>query len=159
MFLFLSTLSVIRLFLLVPSPPKTPDNPCVPTPCGPNSQCRVVGSQPACSCLQNFIGRPPNCRPECISDSECPNHLACLNEKCSSPCPGLCGINAQCTVVNHKPICSCFPGYTGDPSASCNLPPPPRKNYFYTIFIYFQPLKLLSANHNSSHFIQTIYYT
>ncbi|VEN46221.1 unnamed protein product [Callosobruchus maculatus] len=107
-----------------PPPPKQIGNPCIPSPCGPNSQCRVVGSQPACSCLPNFIGRPPNCRPECINDSECPNNLACRNEKCTDPCPGSCGVNAQCTVVNHSPTCSCLPGYIGDPFNACSLPPP-----------------------------------
>lgn len=117
--------SKLYLFLfLAPPPPKIAENPCVPSPCGPNSQCRVVGSQPACSCLQNFIGRPPNCRPECINDSECPNNLACKNEKCRDPCTGYCGINAQCIVVNHGPVCSCLPGYIGDPSSSCSLPLP-----------------------------------
>lgn len=123
-------------FILVPPPPKTPENPCIPTPCGPNSQCRVVGDQAACSCLQNFVGRPPNCRPECNNDSECPNHLACKNEKCKDPCPGVCGLNAQCTVVNHRAICSCFPGYTGDPSTSCSLPPPPPCKHLF-LFLSF----------------------
>lgn len=109
---------------LVPAPTKESGNPCIPSPCGPNSQCRVIDTQPACSCLPNFIGRPPNCRPECINDSECPNNLACKNGKCRDPCPGSCGINAQCTVINHSSVCSCFKGYTGDPISSCILLPP-----------------------------------
>lgn len=98
-------------------------NPCVPSPCGPNSQCRVVGSQPACSCLANFIGRPPNCRPECTINAECPSNLACLNEKCRDPCPGSCGVYSTCTVVKHSPVCQCQVGYTGDPFAGCSLIP------------------------------------
>lgn len=117
-------------FILVLPPPPEIGNPCVPSPCGPNSQCRLIGSQPACSCLPNFVGRPPNCRPECINDSECPNNLACKNEKCRDPCPGACGVNAQCTVVNHGPVCSCFQGYIGDPFNSCSLPPTPCKLSF-----------------------------
>lgn len=104
-------------------------NPCEPTPCGPNSQCRVIGTQPACSCLLNYIGRPPNCRPECTTNSECANNLACKNEKCINPCSGLCGFNAICTVVNHNAICTCLPGYIGDALTSCQLPPPPSKEY------------------------------
>lgn len=112
--------------ILVTTVPTIVENPCDPSPCGPNSQCRVVGSQPACSCLPNYIGRAPNCRPECTTNSECANNLACQNEKCRDPCPGTCGQNAQCTVVNHNPICSCLPGYEGDPVTVCNLIPPSK---------------------------------
>lgn len=104
--------------LLEPHAPNL--NPCVPSPCGPNSQCRVVGDTPVCSCLPNYVGRSPNCRPECTINSECPANLACINEKCGDPCPGSCGLYAQCTVTNHRPICICPIGYTGDPFSTCN---------------------------------------
>ncbi|KAF4526820.1 hypothetical protein B566_EDAN018173, partial [Ephemera danica] len=103
------------------------ENPCVPSPCGPNSQCRVVGSHSACSCLPNYIGRPPNCRPECVINAECASNLACRNERCTDPCPGSCGSNAKCTVVNHNPMCTCFPGYSGDATRGCNLTPAPSQ--------------------------------
>lgn len=103
-------------------------NPCVPSPCGPNSQCRVVGTTPACSCLPNYLGRSPNCRPECVINAECPGNLACQNERCADPCPGSCGIHATCMVVKHTPVCSCIPGYTGDPFAGCSL----CKNLYYS---------------------------
>lgn len=96
-------------------------NPCVPSPCGPNSQCRVVGNSPACSCLPNYIGRAPNCRPECVINEECPGNLACQNERCKDPCPGSCGSQATCVVVKHSPVCSCLQGYTGDPFTGCSL--------------------------------------
>ncbi|XP_037295454.1 uncharacterized protein LOC119189544 isoform X2 [Manduca sexta] len=96
-----------------------PTNPCVPSPCGPNSECRVIGDQAACSCLPNYIGRVPNCRPECTIDAECPSNTACFNERCKDPCQGACGVNALCLTVNHKPICSCQHGFTGDASRSC----------------------------------------
>lgn len=98
-------------------------NPCVPSPCGPNSQCRDVGSAPSCSCLPNFFGSPPNCRPECTINSECSSNLACINQKCVDPCPGSCGIIAECNVFNHIPTCSCPEGYTGDPFSSCIIKP------------------------------------
>lgn len=125
--------------ILVTTVPTIVENPCVPSPCGPNSQCRVVGSQPACSCLPNYIGRAPNCRPECTTNSECPNNLACQNEKCRDPCPGTCGQNAQCTVVNHNPICSCLPGYEGDPVTVCNLIPL-SKDHSKTTLLHFNYL-------------------
>lgn len=98
----------------------TPIDPCVPSPCGPNSQCRELNDHAVCSCLSSYIGTPPSCRPECVVSSECSQNKACVNQKCSDPCIGTCGLNTRCQVVNHNPICSCSPGYTGDPFASCN---------------------------------------
>lgn len=106
---------------LAPPPPIQPviTNPCVPSPCGPNSECRDIGGSPSCSCRLTFIGSPPNCKPECVINSECPSNLACIREKCMDPCPGSCGLNAECSVINHVPICSCYQGYTGDPFNKC----------------------------------------
>lgn len=95
-------------------------NPCNPSPCGPNSQCREINGQPSCSCLPEFVGAPPNCKPECISNSECPNNLACISQKCKDPCPGICGQNAECRVISHTPNCVCLPGYVGNPFAICS---------------------------------------
>jgi hypothetical protein len=94
-------------------------NPCNPSPCGQNSQCRAVNGQSVCSCVPGFIGSPPACRPECVTSAECPLNEACVNQKCIDPCPGTCGLNAKCQVVNHNPICSCPPDYTGDPFVRC----------------------------------------
>lgn len=94
-------------------------NPCVPSPCGQYSQCREINGHAVCSCLTRYIGSPPNCRPECVVSSECDQNMACQNEKCIDPCPGTCGVNARCTVINHNPICSCSPGFTGDPFNRC----------------------------------------
>lgn len=94
-------------------------NPCQPSPCGPNSQCREVNKQAVCSCLPNYHGSPPSCRPECVINSECSINKACVNQKCIDPCPGSCGLNAQCQVINHSPICSCKSDETGDPFTRC----------------------------------------
>ncbi|ETN60100.1 dumpy [Anopheles darlingi] len=94
-------------------------NPCNPSPCGPNSQCREINGQAVCSCLSGYFGSPPMCRPECTGNSECPLTLACVNFKCTDPCPGSCGFSARCTVVNHNPICSCPARLTGDPFVRC----------------------------------------
>lgn len=96
-----------------------PGDPCNPSPCGPNSQCKQVNGQGVCSCLPNYIGSPPGCRPECVVSSECPQNRACLNQKCVDPCPGPCGLNTRCEVINHSPICSCRQGFTGDPFSRC----------------------------------------
>lgn len=109
-----------------------PINPCQPSPCGQNSECKVINESPACSCLPTFIGLPPNCRPECSINSECPANRACMNQKCVDPCPGSCGINTQCTVINHTPSCTCDAQYSGDPFQGCS---PIRGKYKFIIFI------------------------
>lgn len=103
---------------------KSTGNPCVPSPCGPNSICREIGEQAACSCQDNYIGRPPNCRPECTNNDECQNHLSCQQERCVDPCPGSCGSNAICQVVQHNAVCSCPDGYEGDPLFGCQVMAP-----------------------------------
>lgn len=107
-----------------PSPPAR--QPCQPSPCGPYSQCREIGDSPSCTCLPDYIGAPPNCRPECVTSSECPSDQACINQKCKDPCPGLCGAEAECRVISHTPSCYCPEGYEGDPFVQCSrkqLPP------------------------------------
>ena len=98
-----------------------PKNPCVPSPCGQYSTCRVSNTRPVCSCQPNYYGAPPNCRPECMINSDCPRDKSCRNQKCIDPCAGACGYNAICRVVNHSPICSCNRGYSGDPFNQCSL--------------------------------------
>lgn len=128
------------------APPPTPIqpvimNPCIPSPCGLNSQCRDIAGTPSCSCLATFIGSPPNCRPECTINSECSSNLACINEKCRDPCAGSCGTIAECNVINHIPICTCPDGYTGDPFNSCHLKPPPCK--ITSILLYYRYLQMI----------------
>ena len=123
------------------SPPE-PVDPCLPSPCGPNAECHVADYRPVCSCLPGnnedhkrllqfvmtfylgYYGAPPDCRPECVINSECAPSLACINLKCANPCVGVCGINARCDVVAHNPVCSCPQGFIGDPFTSCRQPPP-----------------------------------
>lgn len=109
-----------------------PINPCSPSPCGPNSQCKELNGQAICSCLPEYIGSPPSCRPECVISSECSHDKACIGQKCKDPCPGMCGYNANCQTINHSPICTCTTGYTGNPFSQCYQIP---SMYQY---IYFQ---------------------
>lgn len=112
---------IIITFVSAPAPPqpKPNANPCLPSPCGPNSQCAVVNQLASCSCLPDFIGLPPSCRPECLINGDCPRNLACINNKCKDPCPGSCGINAVCQVISNTVSCSCQTGYTGNPFEQC----------------------------------------
>lgn len=99
----------------------TPDvvNVCRANPCGPNSQCKDNNGAAICSCLPEFVGSPPACRPECITNSECPLNKACVNQKCDSPCVGICGENAVCSVINHSPFCSCQDDFSGNAFVRC----------------------------------------
>lgn len=106
--------------------PEVEKNPCVPSPCGSFSECRVQKERPVCSCLPNYYGRPPNCRPECTVSSECDPMKACQNQRCIDPCVGSCGANAECKAINHLPVCFCLPQFTGDPFSGCQE----CKNYF-----------------------------
>ena len=68
------------------------------------------------ACYQ-FFSAP---RPECTTDPECPDHLACIREKCQNPCfTTTCGVNAECRVTRHRAICYCKQGYEGDPYRIC----------------------------------------
>lgn len=53
-------------------------------------------------------------------DSDCPTALACVCDKCKSPCDGTCGPNAHCTVLYHRAHCVCNEGFTGDPFSGCS---------------------------------------
>ena len=109
------------------------ENPCSPSPCGPNSICREINGQPVCSCVAGFLGAPPTCRPECIVSTDCPLSEACSNQKCVNPCPGSCGFRALCNVVNHNPICNCPSDLTGDPFVQCI----PRRKIDFLSFGFF----------------------
>lgn len=106
----------VHFLFLAPTPPI---DPCQPSPCGPNSLCRVINNHGVCSCKSGYIGSPPNCRPECMVSTDCAQDKACINQKCQDPCPGTCGLNARCQIINHNPICSCIAGFTGDPFIRC----------------------------------------
>jgi hypothetical protein len=73
-----------------------------------------------CTCLDDYLGDPQSgCHPECTIHSDCPGDRACLNQKCRDPCPGTCGLGANCIARNHVAICSCPPGYMGDAFTHC----------------------------------------
>lgn len=95
-------------------------DPCYPSPCGNNARCRVDNEHAICECVRDYHGNPyEGCRPECTGNSDCPMSKACIRNKCQDPCPGVCGVEALCTVSNHIPICSCPQGTTGDAFRQC----------------------------------------
>lgn len=99
-------------------------DPCKYTQCGKNALCKADYNHKArCECPQGYRGNALiSCdRPECTRNDDCPFNLACQNEKCVDPCN--CASSAQCIVNNHIPSCRCPPGYTGNPSRSCEIIP------------------------------------
>ena len=105
-------------------------NPCAADePCGDDVECRVIDSTPVrsmtCVCPDGYVGGPDRtCQPltsitiGCRSHDECGPTKACVNAICVLPCQ--CGANAECQLVGHKPVCSCRPGYEGNPNLACH---------------------------------------
>lgn len=95
--------------------------PCNPSPCGENAICRERNGVGSCSCMPEFPRGDPysGCRPICITNNDCDTNKACVRNKCVDPCINLCGINAQCKVVNHSPQCSCIEGFAGNALREC----------------------------------------
>lgn len=125
--------------------PLEQSTPCIPNPCGSNAICRERNGAGACTCVQDYTGNPyEGCRPECVLNSDCVSNRACVRNKCVDPCPGACGQNAVCQVVNHLPSCTCTPGYTGDPFRFCNIKPVQRKSNLLTPTIFMRYLPILS---------------
>lgn len=118
------------LKILVAPPRDEIPQPCHPSPCGSNAICTERNGAGACACLPDYIGDPySGCRPECVTNNDCPSHRACLNNKCKDPCPGVYGPNAECRVLNHSPQCNCLIGFTGNPLSACHpaIEPPSTK--------------------------------
>ena len=125
----------LKFIKYIAAPKPVEDDPCNPSPCGSNAQC----NNGICTCLPEYQGDPyRGCRPECVLSSDCPRDKACVRNKCIDPCPGTCGQNAECSVVNHIPICTCLPGYTGSAFVICR--PVESKNAKIT---WFKNLKYL----------------
>lgn len=126
-------------------------NPCLARPCGRYSTCRNVNNDAQCACLPGYEGIPPYCRPQCESNSDCPNNLSCVNQKCISPCINACGQNAKCSVLLHTAMCSCVDNMVGDPFVSCHVP----VLYIESKFPFLFPLSkqpTLSLQKNCVHF-------
>lgn len=116
-------------------------NPCEPSPCGANAICKQQNGAGSCSCINDYYGNPyEGCRPECVHSSDCPTNKACTGNKCVDPCPGVCGIDAVCTVISHVPTCNCIAGYVGNPFTYCQPQPPSNifKNTYSCIHYFFK---------------------
>jgi hypothetical protein len=100
-------------------------NPCHPSPCGINANCRVAGNSAVCECIREYTGDAygQGCRPECTVNSDCPKDKSCINNKCVNPChSNICGYRAECHSINHNPVCACPTDLVGDPFVECKTP-------------------------------------
>lgn len=113
--------------------------PCNPSPCGANAVCKERNGVGSCTCLPEYNGDPyTECRPECVLNTDCAKNRACVNNKCRDPCPGVCGVDAECHVINHSPSCSCPSGYTGNPSQYCRKEI--KRNIFFNLSAQGMPI-------------------
>lgn len=57
----------------------------------------------------------------CTSNDDCSPSENCQNRNCVNPCANgnPCDKTAECRVENHRAICTCPTGYTGDPFVNC----------------------------------------
>jgi len=111
-------------------------DPCPLERCGVNALCSARNHRAVCTCPPGYRPDPDphiRCKQyECLTDPECPSTLACRNENCVDPCK--CARFADCSARNHQGICTCQPGYTGDPyGVACT----PSMFLFLNTFIYF----------------------
>lgn len=89
-------------------------------PCGRGAICEVVAHVASCRCPPGTQGDP---RRACVSavcqyNDDCNDNQICdrLNRVCQPACSDTsCAPGAICTAKLHQPICSCPPGYSGDP--------------------------------------------
>lgn len=91
--------------------------------CGANAECHVERNRPLCRCRNGFEGDAyVGCNAiECRTNGDCPLDKQCHAHRCINPClsGNTCGVNAECLVRNHIPVCKCNTGYIGSPYVEC----------------------------------------
>lgn len=117
------------------------ENPCTKTNvCLADQTCMVVDTLPVrtmiCSCGNDMItdnnGRCVAIKqdqPICTSNVDCGDPEICNHGICVIACRiEACGINAQCLSTQHRAMCTCAPGYEGNPHTECSpLPKIPHQ--------------------------------
>ena len=69
----------------------------------------------------SFVPTPPPYSISCKANDQCPYDNTCVNKLCLEIChPGLCGENANCRTMGHRPSCNCPPGTSGNPTIKCS---------------------------------------
>lgn len=122
-------------------------NPCSPSPCNYNGECRVKNGVAVCI------------YPECVINTDCPRDKACFSQKCRDPCIGACGINSLCQTVNHKPVCSCPVGFTGNARVQCTIPTLPGERLCMSVNIIILNIITVKVKLRSKGQSQSIFLT
>lgn len=98
--------------------------------CNDDSQCGCgqTCSSGKCRARCNPGACPPGqlckggaCAAGCRVNADCPNDNSCINGQCLNPClrDGACGKDAMCRVSDHRALCLCPDGFSGEPSELC----------------------------------------
>lgn len=98
---------------------------CTVLSCGRNADCSEADHRAVCSCKPDYFGDPIiGCQKvECTTDAQCSNDKFCHENMCKIAClvKNTCGPNSLCSAENHKAVCQCQPGYTGNTQIGCKL--------------------------------------
>lgn len=105
---------------------------CSVDKCGINAQCISQSHRAICKCPAEYQGdprvecalvprTPDERRPECERDDDCRNDQVCRSDRCVNPCTvtDACGRGASCYPTNHRAVCQCLPGHSGNPKIAC----------------------------------------
>lgn len=105
-------------------------NPCLALrPCATPAVCEVSPTLPVrtmlCTCPPGYVSSGGGiCKPTttvsdavCVIDNNCTANHACVSSVCQNPCN--CGVNSDCLIKDHKPVCACRPGFIGDAINGC----------------------------------------
>jgi len=95
---------------------------CEPSTCGVNAICESLNHVPTCKCLRGYTGDPlaqcTQVTPIAITARRIDSFPTALAIR--DPCTGNpCGVNSNCRNAGDRPVCSCLPGYQGDPYRGC----------------------------------------
>lgn len=120
------------------------ENPCAKSDvCSPQQTCTVLDTLPLrtvmCRCpIDTTTDNAGRCvpvqpdQPGCRIDDECSDSDKCISGTCILACRvEQCGVNAQCLSKSHRAICTCAPGYEGNPHIECSPSKPCLKFNFY----------------------------
>ena len=93
-------------------------------PCGQYSVCNVIDHRHICTCNFGYTGKPQHgCLPiiPCGYNDDCSTDSMCVDRQCIDPCleKSPCHPFARCAIQDHKLVCLCDEGYTGDGFKQC----------------------------------------
>lgn len=87
--------------------------------------------------------------PGCQSDSDCSDSEKCVYGRCTEACRvDFCGINAQCKSQYHRALCTCPPGYVGNPHIECSA----SKFKYFIFFFFYNPYECYTKDSSNQPF-------